>query len=286
MGKEILRVLAYSDIFDFPLTFEEIEERIIKKIPGLNKQLNILLKEKCCQKKGDFYFLPGREDLVTKRQNRERFSIYKRQKAEKVSSLLSLIPWVKLIGITGGVASNNALEDDDIDLFFIVDPGRLWLTRGLIVFFLWLLGIYRRPNKIKDRICPNMYVVSDHLEVAPRDIYIAYEIYLMKPLLNREDIYLRFLKANQWAEKFLPIMREKGNPDSIDKRKKFCNTSSLVSKMLRIVENLAKRLQIKYMSKRRTTETVNDSVIKFHPGNIHEEILRRYRLILIKNNLL
>src|SRR3989344_8169404 len=58
--------------------------------------------------------------------------------------LLSLVPPVKLVGLSGSVAMLNADEDHDIDLFIITAKNRLWTGRFIILILAQLLGLRRR----------------------------------------------------------------------------------------------------------------------------------------------
>lgn len=213
MGKAILKTLAYADIFDFPLKKDELWLWLIaednrqqkgKDKKAFEQALKKLIKAGRCQQDSGFYFLPGRKKIVSLRRKREKASLPKIKKAKKVARILKSIPWIKLIGITGGLARRNSDESDDIDLFFITSKDRLWLSRGFIVFLLSLLGLYRRQGKIKDMICPNLLVSEQALEMKPCDLFTAHEAALMKPIFERGETYQKFLVANLWLKKFLP----------------------------------------------------------------------------------
>jgi len=207
VGKAILKTLAYADIFDFPLKKDELWLWLVGKKgkkEEFGQALKKLLKTGRCQHKSGFYFLPKKGEIVVLRKKREKASGPKIAKAQKVTQILKLIPFIKLIGITGGLSRKNSDKGDDIDLFFIVAKDRLWLTRGLVVFFLSLLGVYRRPGKIKDMICPNMFVSEETLKIKPCDLFTAHEAALMKPIFEKDDTYQKFLAANLWLKKFLP----------------------------------------------------------------------------------
>jgi len=211
MEKAILATLSYSDIFDYPLTKEEIWKWLI---PGgnLKSQISKLKiaaqNSKLVQEKNGFYILKGREKLVELRREREEWSRKKLKLAEKVAGILRLIPWVKLIGVTGALAMNNSKEDDDIDLLIITAKNRLWLTRLFSVLLVELTGKRRRPGDkvIKDKICLNMLLDESHLSIPEkeRDLFSAHEVCQMKPLWEKERTYQQFLKANQWSQEFLP----------------------------------------------------------------------------------
>ncbi len=224
MEKAILRTLAYADVFNYPLIKEEIWRWLISEDgrqpaplrlarPGKTEDrkrfahsLKLVLDSRKIRTSQGFYYLKGRQSIVSLRRKREAWSRKKLKFAEKVAGILRLIPWIKLIGVTGALAMRNADKEDDIDLLIVSSKNRLWLTRGLVVSFLRLTRIYRRPGKIKDKICPNMLLDEEHLVILKkeRDLFSAHEVLQMKPLWEKRRTYRRFLRANQWSQEFLP----------------------------------------------------------------------------------
>jgi hypothetical protein len=284
LGKAIYSSLAYADIFEYALTREEIIEWLIgendlvsappKKI---DQKLQFLLKNKKIGKKEDYYYLKGRAKIVKTRKRREKWSNTKIKIAENVAVILRKIPWIKLIGITGGVARKNAKREDDIDLFFIVDEKRLWLTRVIIVLILKIMGKYRRPDKYADMICPNMFVADNAFAMKPQDLYTAHEIFLMRPLYVKNDIDLKFYRSNSWIKKFLPIKFEKIAKNKLRfSRKQNKYWPKGISLVWNYLEKEARDFQLFYMSQKKTTEIVSKELIKFHPRDMRTVVLNAF----------
>ena len=215
MEKAILRALAYADVFDYPLSAPEVLKWLIgqqatgdrqKEVEKTLKEKSFLVSRVSCRH--GLYCLSGKEKIVKIREQRKTWSASKIKLAEKVAGILRLIPWVKLIGVTGALAMNNSKEDDDIDLLIVTSKNRLWLTRLFSVFLVELTGKRRRPGdkKVKDKICLNMLLDESHLAIPEkeRDLFSAHEVCQMKLLWEKERTYQQFLKANQWSQKFLP----------------------------------------------------------------------------------
>ena len=51
----------------------------------------------------------------------------------------------------------------------------------------------------------------------------------------------------------------------------------MVSKILTQLEILAKKMQLRYMTSKRTTEVIEDGRILFHPGDGHQQIMLKYK---------
>jgi len=212
MKKAILRTLAYADVFSYPLTKEEIrkwlisEDRRQESRKKFAHSLKLALDSCQIRVTDGFYYLHNRKEIVKLREQREVWSQSKFKIARRVAPWLRFIPWVKMVGVTGALAMANSDQKDDIDLLIITSRDRLWLSRGLIVCFLRLTRLYRRPGKIKNKICPNMLLDEKHLAMPKkeRDLFSAHEVLQMKPLWERGRTHQRFLRANQWSQKFLP----------------------------------------------------------------------------------
>lgn len=205
MKKAILKTLAYADIFDYPLKEEEIEKFLIAEKPTLN--IGQVLKgiTQVSQKDGLFFF-KGRGRIVALRKKRQRWSREKIEIAKRVGRWLKFIPSVKMVAITGALAMNNSNEGDDIDLFIVTSVNRLWLSRGLVVTFLRAAGLYRRPGKIKNKICPNMLLDEGHLGIPKReqDLFSAHEVCQLRPIWDKKGTYQKFIQKNQWVKQYLP----------------------------------------------------------------------------------
>lgn len=298
--KTILRTLAYADIFDYPLTSEEIFRFLITDNPvnfgALKKTLDRMDKDGSrigSDEQGELFFLRGRKELVSLRKIREKISQKKLKLAQKIACLLKIIPTIKLIGVTGRLAMKNAESDDDIDFLIITSGNRLWLTRLMAVILLELLGKRRRPKqeRVKNKICLNMFLDEDWLILPPneRDLYTAHEVVQLRPLWDRNHTHTRFLEANQWVSGYLPnamgedtkILGYKDTKTAT--RKKFLNI--LTSRCLNVDEVFARNLQFWYMGKHRTTEIVSSHRALFHPESARDWVLAEYKRRLIQHRL-
>jgi hypothetical protein len=117
--------------------------------------------------------------------------------ARHYGARIARLPFVRLVGVTGALAMNNAAVGDDIDLFILVQPGRLWLCR------LFILAIVRLAARRGTTLCPNFLLSTDYLRVSERNLFTAHEIAQMVPLM-RTPWYDAFVDANGWVRDFLP----------------------------------------------------------------------------------
>ena len=292
--RAIIKTLIYADIFDYPLTLTEIEKYLIKvknqpfdfgeiRFPfaqGRNEKVKITIKnlknKKILYEKDGYYFLQRKKYIVKERKERKVYSERKIEIACKVASFLKFIPSVKLIGITGALAVNNSKKDDDLDLIVITSSKLLWTTRFLVTLLVELLGVRRHPGGFvtSDKICLNMFLDEEHLSlpIKDRDLFSAHEIIQVKPIYDRNQTYQRFLQENLWVKKYLPNglkfkMQKSKVKSTIQKSKIF----------LMYIESVLKSFQLWYMRKRRTTEVINEGIIRFHPEDARVWVMKKYK---------
>ncbi len=274
-----LQALAYFDIFDYPLTFEQVYQYLPVSISkeALKKELK---KNSAFKKTNNLYFLQKRTETVRIRKRREIFSRQKIRLAKKIAGLLSIIPSVYLIATSGALAMENCEEEDDVDLFVITKKGTLWSTRIALLFVLELLGHRRKKGEkhTKNKICLNMILDESALELSKnrRNLYGAHEIIQMIPLFERKNIYNRFIVSNNWCFSFLPNGTDITRLRYKDIKKKNHVISQYLSIIISFTEPLAKFVQKKYMGKI-TKEEISDNLLAFHPIDYQSKILSEYK---------
>lgn len=277
--RAVLATLIYADIFDYPLSLTNLHRFLIGQIVSLNelkKILASLLERKMVESRSNLFFLPGRAEIVSVYRRRKTASKIKWQIAQKIGRLLKIIPQVRLVGVSGGLAVDNADINDDIDFFIITSPNQLWFTRLLVTVILTAFGKRRLPNSVQvaNKVCLNMFIDEKQLEITPHDIYFAHEVLQMRPIFWRDKVYERFLLANNWSCQFLPNW-PRPNFSQLDKFE-FQSSHFISSKITKIAESIARNFQLNYMAKRRTIEKITPNKLQFHPRDAHKWILERY----------
>ncbi len=291
MEKAILSTLIYADIFDYSLKIYEIHKWLVGRKVTLRqaeKTLKKLNYELRIMNKGEYYFLKRRESVVLKRQRKEKQSAIYFRKAKILCQILKIIPFVKLVGISGGLAMENAGKSDDIDLFIITAKDRMWISRLFILGLLSLTGQRRKRTdqgrKIAGKICINILLAEDKLEQSNKDIFTAHEVLQMRVLWQRNGIYSKYLSDNSWAFKFLPnwVSNVLPSPFSLSSpHRRGSNSERELVKWIpafagMTMENIAKWLQLKIMQRPLGMERINDGALYFHPKDCRLEVLQKY----------
>ena len=251
--RAILKTLLYSDFFDYPLKEEE---------PIRSRE--------------DFYFLTGRNGLVRIRKEREKISLQKMQKAKRIIGILSFIPTIKLIGISGALSMGNCDKDDDVDVFVITEKNFVWTTRFLMAILLLILGVYRNKNSknYSDKICLNMLLDESKMSLE-KNLYIAHEITQLIPVFGRDNVYKQFLQKNKWVEDFM-VNALDDNRNYLEKKISVIDHALISLFKLFAFETIMRFLQQRYMKKDITNEIIGNDVLRLHPFNYGHSILQKY----------
>lgn len=276
VARSLIQTLAYSDIFNYPLTSNEIYQRLISPTLITQKQvtqtLETLVHNGLIKRTGSYYHLPGKAKAVAQRLVHTRHSTIKLHQAQKVAAKLITLPYVKSVLLTGTVAVNNASAEDDIDLMIITAANSLWSTRLNVTLWLEWQGLRRRPHQdqASNKMCVNLYLSETNLAVpkTKRNLYTAFEVFQVKPLCDPYHLHYQFLKQNHWITSFL------GNAEPVLPATSPLPTSQLHAPVW--YERSLYQLQRLYMKPRRTRELIDPHHAYFHPRDLASDILSLY----------
>ncbi len=201
-GQEsVLKILAYFDVFQYPLKKEEIGLFLDRAVASnlLDKWLEQLTAENKLFCYNDFYLLQNNPLLAHRRiQGNERADTLL-VKALKIGRFLCQFPFVRAVGISGSLSKHFADERADIDFFIITKANRLWIARTLMHLFKKLTYLVGRQHFY----CMNYYVDENALLLTEKNIFTAIELKTLLPVAGDKTIQ-QFFAANQWADAWLP----------------------------------------------------------------------------------
>lgn len=215
--KDVLATLVYYDGMDYPMTafeiwkylmradYYEAESKAYGKV-SLKDIIWALEHEKnkeWVERKNGFYFLRGRADLTVQRIERGKISAGKFKRLRRIAWFLRLVPFVRMVGVTGRLAMKNAEVKSDWDVLIVLKKGHIWLGRFLVTAVVHILGSRRYGNKVTDRVCLNYYITDKTLEIATKDLFSANEYFFLFPLFGFET-YCSFSLRNLWIRKIKP----------------------------------------------------------------------------------
>lgn len=268
--KAVIHALSYADIFDAPLSFSELH-MFIEVAVSRTQLENILKKQKSVQYSNGYWCLRGRAKICAIRKTREKVSGDKLNAIQPEIKKISKIPTVLFIGVTGSIAVQNAVPSDDIDLCIIARANTLWLTRMVVTLILFLSGKKRSPTQVlaPNTICVNLWMSEHDMYFSEKNIFLAREIIHMKKVINKSDMYKRFLVVNTWVYTFFP----NALPRTVVLPKKRFSVMSLLFP----IDYLCFVLQKWYMGRRKHSTYVSRTRAAFYPQNTADKILAKYK---------
>lgn len=291
-------VLAYSAVFNYPITTVEIWRRIWQ-LPGeqpLTKQdvaqaLVELERLGCVVRWRSLWTIVGHEPDFDTRQLRVTASAVKKHQAGQVVSFLSKLPWVAGIALTGSVAVTSATDLDDTDFLVVTQAGGLWVTRLLTIVYAFLKG--RRRSFAKEEPsswCFNLWLTTPKLAVrtSRRTLYTAYEVCQAEWLFSRTQTASQFLQSNNWASVLLPHLfaSRLAQTKKIESPTTSTRLGDGAMKLVSLLDSLAYAFQVWYMQRHKTNESVARGFAYFHPRDTSGDIYSQLRTFITQLQLL
>jgi predicted nucleotidyltransferase len=145
-------------------------------------------------------------DIVQQRLNRKKLADQKWKKAGKIFWIIQIIPFMKMVLVSGSLAFGNSKDESDIDVIITAKKGRIWIVRTLATLLTSILGV-RRHNKItKNKICLNHYITDQSLKIPFESLYNAQSyVHLINVYHSKNDrkLFSKFQKENEWIKKYV-----------------------------------------------------------------------------------
>ncbi|MSU76145.1 hypothetical protein EXS54_01590 [Patescibacteria group bacterium] len=205
----VVGTLAWFGILGRPLRLPELRRLLLKR-SATDAELKAELKKlgDALVEKDGCYSLNGLPVQYPTPEH-DRWFRYKWWRAHLAANIMRRIPYVRMVGVGNTLADQTSSKDSDIDVFVVMKHGRLFLGRTLVTVAMQLTGLRRHGKKISNRVCLSFYATDHHLDLSdvafvPYDIYLAYWVTELTPVLSDKNTYQNFLKANRWVLNYLP----------------------------------------------------------------------------------
>ncbi|WP_217603627.1 hypothetical protein [Chitinophaga sp. GbtcB8] len=201
LRESILKVVAYFDLFNYPVTLEEIRHFLDQPVHGddLPAALESLLDKQLLWQHGHYYSCKNDPQLVDRRKQGNQMAVKQLKKAMRVARVLSWFPYVRGVGISGSLSKNFAYKGSDLDFFIITAANRLWIARTFLLLFAKVTTVLF----FQRLCCLNYYVDEDALLVEEENIFTAIEVVTLLPARGKRS-FERFFSSNRWVYKYLP----------------------------------------------------------------------------------
>lgn len=199
-------MIAYFDLFSYPLTTEDICFFLEAEAPeeDVRQETEALLYEGRLFRSGPFYSLRNDPALSARRVRGEAYADELLVIARRGANLLYQFPFVRGVCISGSLSKRCADEKADIDYFIITKANRLWIARTLLHLFKKLT--YLRGHQ--HRYCMNYFVDEEAMEIKEKNIFTATELLTLMPVSGNGGL-VKFFQANNWTSQYLPHYRDR-----------------------------------------------------------------------------
>ena len=202
--QNILKTLGYFDLFQYPLTKEEIylfhAEPVLHST--IDTALETLVNDRSVFLLDEFYAVQNDISLAQRRRKGNLLAVEQMKRAGKVAKLLSKFPFTSGIAVSGSLSKNFANEETDIDFFIVTDANRLWIART----FMHLYKKFTFLTGHQNWFCMNYYVDEAGLEINEKNIFTAMEIVTLLPMQGKGSLN-NFMAGNSWVKKYFPVER-------------------------------------------------------------------------------
>jgi hypothetical protein len=206
LRSSVLKVMAYFDMFSYPLAIEDVCWFLDTETSQENVRLELeaLVHEGKLFRTGSFYSLQNDAGLSVRRLRGEARADELLVLANKGARLLYQFPFVRGVCISGSLSKRCADEKADIDYFIITKANRLWIARTLMHLFKKLT--YLRGHQ--HRYCMNYFIDEEALEIKEKNIFTAVELLTLMPACGNGGL-VKFFQANDWASQYLPHYKDR-----------------------------------------------------------------------------
>jgi len=199
VGDGVLQALAYADVFDWPLSMDEVHRYLPVSAtrPEVVAAIWSAHLAGRVEVRGDLVCLRNRDGLIARRHELEANAAALWPHAVRFGRIMSRLPGVRFVAVTGSLAVGAPAAGADVDLFLVTVDGRLWLTRALAI------AVVRWARLRRVVLCPNFIVTTSALRLDDRDAFTAHELMQLVPL-HGPDLYDELLASNGWYRDHLP----------------------------------------------------------------------------------
>lgn len=241
---EILATITIAHHFQSAFSREQLFRYLRSKLDKetFHSTIDKLIGDEIVFERNNLLFAEDIEEICHKKKSWSK-ALFKEH--IKYLWLISKVPWIKYIGLTGANSFESCNEKDDIDLFIITSPDRLWICYLVLVLLTKLV----RKRKI---LCINYLIDENNLEIQEQSYFAAVQIIQMMPVFNN-DHHKKFIQENPWIFKKLPNASIKNSIDN--------------SYLLKEVNGLYKKNKVSF----RMLSKVNQKIYKLYAKRLEKK---------------
>lgn len=207
------------------------------------------------------------------------------KKTQKYVKFIKFLPWLQMVWICNSISMNAWKSESDIDLFIITTPNTMWFNRIIITLIFELLRVRKTDKKHSSMFCLSFFTTTNSLNFEniklKNDIYLYFFIIYLKPIINYNNTYEKFIEENKKHynfDKYKNIMMDSKKYTIEEKTKK--NPGIIWTIFDKILKNIfLKRTLRKYnLLWKPYWIIINDNMLKFHPKDIRMKLKKELNI--------
>lgn len=296
----VLGALTYFDMFDFPLTKEEVFHFAWKSKNVDQKVLDSLLEHGKIEYRWNYYFLPGRGEIIDIRRSKDWVLNEKMKQARRAMKLVSWVPYLRAVFLCNQFTVSTR-DASDVDLLVVTEKKRVWIVRFFCIVVLGITKMRIQKGNRKSKICLSFFVTEDHLDFSKlrfqeEDIYFLHWVALLVPIYDPDSIHDVIMEENRpWLKEYLPNILESKmvNAKWVVKQgriakgiQRFFETAwqggygDMVQKQLKDIQ--MKKIQAKGLEINDSLHkiVVDDTMLKFHENDRREKYYQKWSEVI------
>jgi len=298
----IYDTVRFFDLYDMPVTATQIWQNLV--VAHSHDEHHVLLREvqhtvvsseflhEKIEMQWGYIALRGRLGLIPTRLRRHAIAQDKWKIVQVCAKYLACVPFVRSLAGSGSLAVDNTKYSSDLDMFVVVEEGRIWTARLFLLFVSGILGRRRVYGEAyaPDMLCLNHYITTTSLLIS-RDIQnvcMAMQYAAIVPIFN-DSLLRKFHQRNiAWMSKYV----QSSSRPHVDHRytmhlnRFFSFIKNQTEKLLLepfgdVVEYLAERLQryvISFHKSSRGRIVLSYHELAFHPDTKVPAIVHKFSL--------
>jgi hypothetical protein len=158
----------------------------------------------------DCYLLQDQPALVDRKKDGYARAQQLLPKATRIGRFLCTFPFVRGIGISGGLSKMYAHEKADFDFFIVTKADRLWIARTL-------MHVYKKFTFLTGKQhfhCMNYFIDEKALKLQDQNMYTAIETITLIPVSGEgiHDFFIANSWVTEWFVKYPAVMKVKQQP--------------------------------------------------------------------------
>jgi glycosyltransferase involved in cell wall biosynthesis len=278
----LVAAVVYADLFDSPLPVPEalrgalgfaLDAQELRRLAAQPRVASLLTLHP-----SGFLVLTGREHLVDAMPEREALTHALLEKNRPTLALLSSLPFVRSLLISGGLAHKNPGARPDVDLFVLAAGGRAYTAYTMLFLATRLTGT-------RHLICPNYLVDERELAVVyHRDLFTAHQLVSSRPF-SGHPAYAALCRANEaWVRSVFPafVPRDSALLSASASRAGWQRAGELALRPIASLLEWALRTGWRVRLRRRASSAprpdvvLGDGILKLHLSDYRARVMDRF----------